>query len=277
MATDVQSAESLLRGGGLEALALAGLGRHDEAIATWDELFEVARELGANPRVVLNYSALAYRELYDLDEARSRSEQAMELSAGMTFGMPMQFARSDLLFTQLLAGDVGGAQAVWPSLWEGAAHATGWTTWLIAGRLATARAEIALHAETPETAVEWARRATEIAQRTRRRKYEARSLTIFGEALGQLGRRDEALAALRTAVALADELIGQPGRWRAYEALGRVSHLLGEDDAAAAAYTEAGDLIESFAATLAPPRSARFLAAPVISQILSLAGRTPAA
>ena len=86
----------------------------EEAIAIWDELFEVARELGPNPRVVLNYSALAYRELYDLDEARSRSEQVVELSGGMSFGMPMQFARSDLLFTQLLAGDVGGAQAVWP-------------------------------------------------------------------------------------------------------------------------------------------------------------------
>jgi class 3 adenylate cyclase/tetratricopeptide (TPR) repeat protein len=277
IATDVHSAESLLRGGGLEALALAGLGRHEEAIAIWDELFEVARELGPNPRVVLNYSALAYRELYDLDEARNRSEQVLALSGGMTFGMPMQFARSDLLFTQLLAGDVGGAQAVWPSLWEGAADATGWTTWLIAGRLATARAEIALHAETPETAIEWARRAIEIAQRTKRRKYEARSLTIFGEAFGLLGRRDEALAALRAAVALTDDLIGQPGRWRARKALGRVSQLLGEDDTAAAAYAEAGDLIESFAGALAPPRSARFLATPAISEILSLAGRSPAA
>jgi len=276
MATDVHSAESLLRGGGLEALALAGLGRHEEAIAIWDELFEVGRELGANPRVVLNYSALAYRELYDLEEARRRSEEALELGANFTFGMPTQFARSDLLFTQLLAGDVGGAQAVWPSLWEGAAHATGWTTWLIAGRLATARAEIALHAETPETALEWAQRAIEVARRTKRRKYEARSLTIFGEALGHLGRRDEALAALRAAVTITDELIGQPGRWRAREALGRVGHELGEDDTAAAAYAEAGALIESFASTLAPQRSARFLAAPAVSQILSLAGRTGA-
>jgi class 3 adenylate cyclase/tetratricopeptide (TPR) repeat protein len=276
-ARDVHSAESLLRGGGLEALALAGLGRHEEAVAIWEELLVNARELGRNPAVVLNYSALAYREVHDLEEARQRSERALELTADETFGMPTQFARSDLLFTQLLAGDVGGAQAVWPSLWEGAAHATGWTTWLIAGRLATARAEIALHAETPETALEWAGRAIEIARRTKRRKYEARSLAILGEALGQLGRRDEALAALRAAVALTDELIGQPGRWRAREALGRVSHLLGDDDAAAAAYAEAGDLIESFAGTLAPVRSVRFLGTPAITEILSLAGRTPVA
>ena len=50
-----------------------------------------------------------------------------------------------------------------------------------------------------------------------------------------------------------------------------MSYALGDDDAAAAAYAEAGNLIESFAGTLAPARSARLLAAPVISEILSLA------
>ncbi|HEY3018404.1 MAG TPA: adenylate/guanylate cyclase domain-containing protein [Gaiellaceae bacterium] len=276
MARDVHSAESLLRGGGLEALALAGLGRHEEAIAIWDELLEIAREHGRNPRVVLNYSSLAYRELFDLDEAQRRSEQVLELAGEETFGMPTQFANSDLLFTRLLAGDIGGAQAVWPSLWEGAQHATGWTTWLIAGRLAAARAEIAVNAEPAESAVEWAQRAIEIARRTRRRKYEARSLTTLGEALGRLERKVEALEALRSAVAIADDLIGSPGRWRARAALARVSYVLGDDDAAAVAYGEAGRLIETFAETLAPQRKAKFLAAPAIDEILLTAGKTHA-
>ena len=56
-ASDVHGAELLLRGGGGEALALAALGRHEEAIRLWDELFEVARELGRNTRVLLNYSS----------------------------------------------------------------------------------------------------------------------------------------------------------------------------------------------------------------------------
>jgi class 3 adenylate cyclase/tetratricopeptide (TPR) repeat protein len=274
LARDVRSAESLLRGGGLEALALAGLGRHEEAIAIWDELFEVARQLGQNSQVVLNYSALAYRELHDLDEARRRSEEALELSAGGSFGMPKQFAASDLLFTQLLAGDVGGAQSAWPSLWEGAGKATAWTTWLIAGRLASARAEIALRAESPDVAAEWADRAIQIARRTRRRKYEAVSLTTLGEALARLGRRDEALRSARTAVTIADELIGAPGRWRAQAALGRIAYALGEDDAAAAAYEEAAQLVETFAATLAPERAARLIGAPSVSELLGLARRT---
>jgi class 3 adenylate cyclase/tetratricopeptide (TPR) repeat protein len=277
LAADVHSAESLLRGGGLEALALAGLGRHEEAIAIWNDLFDIARELGQNPRGLLNYSALAYRELYDLAEARSRSEQALELSAGESFGMPRQFAGSDLLFTQLLAGDVGGAQAAWPSRWEGAEEATAWTTWLIVGRLLCARAEIALHAESPESAAEWAARAIVVTRRTNRRKYEARSLSLLGQALSRLGRREEAFEALRSAVAIADDLVGAPARWQARAALGEASYALGDDQTAAAAYDEAAGLLESFAAALTHERKARLMAAPPIDEVLSLAGRRPVA
>jgi class 3 adenylate cyclase/tetratricopeptide (TPR) repeat protein len=277
IAEDVHSAESLLRGGGFEALALAGLGRHEEAIAIWDELFEIAGELGQNPRVLLNYSALAYRELHDLAEALSRSEQALELSAAETFEMPRQFAGSDLLFTQLLAGDIGTAQATWPSLWTGAEKATAWTTWLIVGRLACARAEIALHAESPESAAEWAQQAISITRRTKRRKYEARSLTLLGQALARLGQREQALEALRSAVEIADSLVGPPARWQTRAALGEVSYSLGDDETAAVAYAEAARLVESFAETLAAERATRLVAAPAVHEILSLAGRRPPA
>ena len=277
LALHVQSAESLIRGGGFEALALSGLGRHEEAIVIWDELFDIARELGQNLRGLLNYSSLAYREVYDLKEARSRSEQALELSEGESFGMPLQFAGSDLLFTDLLAGDIGSAQAAWPSRWEGAEEATAWTTWLIVGRLLCARAEIALHAETPEAAAEWADQAISITRRTRRRKYEARSLTLLGQALAQLGRRDEALETLRSAVEISDDLVGPPARWHARAALGEASYALGDDETAAAAYGEAASLVESFAGTLAPERKARLVAAPPVAEILSLGGRGPTA
>jgi class 3 adenylate cyclase/tetratricopeptide (TPR) repeat protein len=269
-ATEVQSAEGLLRGGGFEALALAGLGRHEEALAIWEEMLKIAADLGHNPAAVLNYSALAYRELYDLDEARRRSEQALEWTEGMQFGMPRQFAGSDLVQTQLLAGDIGTARETWRERWADAEHATGWTTWLIAGRLALARAEIALVAETPESAAEWAQRGVDVARRTRRRKYEARSLSTFGQALVRLGRREDGMAALRAAIGIADDLVGAPARWGARAALGRVAYALGEDDAAAAAYTEARELLDAFSATLAPERAATLARAPVVSEIRSL-------
>ena len=266
---DVFRAESLLRGGGHEALTLAALGRHEEAIGIWDELFELARELGRSPQVLLNYSSLAFRELYDLGEARRRSEEALELSRDQSFSMPRQFAGSDLLFTDLLAGDVGAAQRAWHARWAALDEATAWTTWLIRGRLAVARAEIALAAEPPETALEWARESLAIARRTSRRKYEARSLSALGRALTRLGRRDEAIAALLEATEVADSLIGPPGRWEAQGALGESAYALGADDVAETAFKEAHRLLTSFAETLHPERAQALLAAPQVAHILT--------
>ncbi len=277
LASEEHRAESLLRGGGFEGCALTELGRHEEAIAQFDEMLQLARELGRNPRVLLNYSTVAYRELYDLGEARRRTEEALELSAGLTFGMPKQFAGSDLIFTQLLAGDVGAAQAGWPQCWAGTEEATGWTRWLIVARLVVARAEIALHAESAESAAEWAERALSLTRKTLRRKYEARSLTLLGQALAQLGRRDDAIAALRSAVAIADDLVGPPARWEARAALGEVSYTLDDDDTAAAAYSEAAELVEGFIATLAPERAATIRCSPTVTEITSLTGRSTAA
>jgi class 3 adenylate cyclase/tetratricopeptide (TPR) repeat protein len=276
LAADLRSAESLLRGGGHQAVSLVALGRHEEAIPIWEELLTLASEHGRSPHVLLNYSAIVYRELYLLDEARRRSEEALELSKDMAFSMPRQFAASDLLFTLLLEGDVGAAQAAWPARWEATSEATAWTTWLIAGRLAAARAEIALHAETPESALEWAQRSLDIARRTHRRKYEARSLTLLGQALARLRRRDEALVTLRSAVSVADDLIGPPGRWAARAALGDAAYDLGYDETAQAVFTEAERLVRDFVATLASERAAAVVGAEPVAHILARAGSSVA-
>jgi tetratricopeptide (TPR) repeat protein len=140
---------------------------------------------------------------------------------------------------------------------------------LVAGRLLAARAEIALEAETPESAAEWAGRAVEVARRTRRRKYEARSLTMLGQALVRLGRRNKGLEALRAAVTIADEIVSPPARWHARAALGRIAYEFGEDDEAASAYREAAELVEAFSAALAPERAATLARSPLVSEIRS--------
>ena len=146
-----------------------------------------------------------------------------------------------------------------------------------AGRLAVARAEIALHAESPEAAAEWAERSLEVARRTLRRKYEARALTLLGQALARLRRRDEALAALKAAVTIADDLVGPPARWQTRAALGATAYALGDDESAAAAYDEAAGLVDSFAATLAPERAATVMGSPTVTEILSAVGRSTVA
>jgi class 3 adenylate cyclase/tetratricopeptide (TPR) repeat protein len=252
---DVHSMEAMLRGTGLQAMALTGLGRHEEALAKFNANTDAVRELGRKPLYLLNYSSMVHRELNDLSVAKQESEEVLEGAPRDGFSMVWRFAQSDLLQAQLLEGDVGRAQADWPGLWEDAEQASAWTRWLIYGRLAAARAEIALHAETPEDAAEWAQTAIELAVSTRRRKYEAIARTTLGDAFARLGRREEALAEHELAVRIADRLIGQPARFKARAALARSAYALGDDERAALATTEGRKLVDDFTATLAPERA----------------------
>lgn len=248
-------------------MAATGLGRHEEALAALGATMELAKELGRDPSYLLNYTSMVYRELLDLGVARRHSEEALETALGKSFGMPRRFAQCDLVFTSLLEGDVGGAQADWPKLWEDANEATGWTRWLIYGRLATARAEIALITGEPDAA-EWAARAVAITSSTRRRKYEARARELHGQALVMLGRVDEGLEELKIAVTLADSLVNPPGRWTARAALARVSYAVGDDDGAAQTNGEAAEIVRAFASSLSPDRAAALLDAPQVREIL---------
>ena len=148
VAGDVRSAHQLLRGGGMDAMASVGLGQHEVALEKLAAMMEIARELGTASAYLPNYQSVVFREVFDLDAARAASETALDASRDLEFRMPWRFALADLLQTALLEGDVGRAAADWPELWEDASTATGWTRWLIRGRLAVARAEIAALAGT---------------------------------------------------------------------------------------------------------------------------------
>jgi tetratricopeptide (TPR) repeat protein len=254
--------------GGIDAMVSVGLGEHEAALAKLDAIMAVARELGETGAYLPNYQSVIFRELLDLDAARAASEATLEASRELAFGMPRRFALSDLLQTSLLDGDVGRAQADWPALWEDAAEATGWTRWLILGRLAVARSEIALHAEPPDVAADWAAKAVEVTARTRRRKYEVLARAHLGRALLALGRPAEALGELRSAVEIADALVNPVGRWQSRVSLAAALDATGDEEAAAATVIQARRILTDFAATLAPGRAATLLAAPRAREIL---------
>jgi class 3 adenylate cyclase/tetratricopeptide (TPR) repeat protein len=268
---EAQSVHALLRGGGIDAMANVGLGEHETAIEKLEAIIGVARELGEPGAYLPNYQSVIFREVFDLEAARAANELALEAARNVAFGMPRRFALSDLLQTALLSGDVGRAQADWAALWEDASEAAGWTGWLILGRLAVARAEIALYVDPPERAAELAANAVEVTVRTRRRKYEAVARCHLGRALARLGQVEEGLAELRSAVVLADTLVNPTGRWQSRAALAAALGDVGHDESAAATTREAKDIVTGFAATLAPSRRATLLAAPQVREVLDAA------
>jgi Adenylate and Guanylate cyclase catalytic domain len=110
------------------------------------------------------------------------------------------------------------------------------------------------------------------AQRIHRRKYEAAARAILGEALVAVGRLDEGFTHLEQAVVHADEL-GTPSiRWQHRTVLEKARHATGSDDAAAAAFREAAEVIHAYAATLSAEHAAGFLDAEPVREALNAAG-----
>ena len=265
-AVDPASAEARLRGGGMHALLLASLGRYEESLARADEMIALGREMGRGVRVLLNYSTLAYRELYDLDEARQRSETALDGMLRTSFHMPWMNAEADLAHVDLLAREYGAALTRWEALWEPVLATTAWERWLLGGKLAAFRAEIALHTETLDSALDWATRAVEMARTSRRVKYDVVARTTLGSALLRAGRSDDAVRELTAAADAADGLGNPAGRWPAHAGLAAALYRSGDDTGAERHHRIASDVVDEVAAGLSPERAEKFLAAVPLPQ-----------
>ena len=214
-----RSGEFLLRGAGQRALILAGLGRYEEALAAGDGAIEIARRIGRSDSVVMNYSTLPLREIFALEEARSRSEILNERLGPSDFNMPWMNARADLIGTLLLMGDLAAVERTLPTTWDDAVASEAWERWLITGRLAANRAELELALGRIDDAVTWSRRALELATGVHRRKYEVHARTTLGRALTAGGDAESATTELGSAVTLADELGSPLLRWQSRAAL----------------------------------------------------------
>jgi len=273
LAVDPSSAEARLRGGGLEGLLLTTTGRYEEALASFDAVIALARELGRPVRVLLNYSTMAYRELFDLTEARRRSQEALT-QAGQppNFHMPWMNAEVDLVQCDVLAGEAGTAEARWRGLWEQVLATPAWERWLLGGKLAAFRAEIALQQDDPFAAAEWAEKAIEMARGVRRLKYEATARVTLGKALLAMGRTQDAVRELQAAVKVADSLGSPFGRWRAKAELARALEVAGHDAEAESQLRSAAEIIRDVAAALSAERAARFLAVPPIADVVKSVG-----
>ena len=264
-----QGIEARLRSAALRAQILCSMGRYEESLALFDQTMRLATELGRPVRIIRNYSTQPLRELFDLGEARSRSEECLvgpEESAGFT--MPRANAMADLVQAALLAGDLGTAETTWHTQWEDSSEAKAWDRWLVGGRLAATRAEMAMAMGRLDEAIDWARKAIELCIPVRRLKYEIVGRIVLGHALLASGKARDAVTDLKLAVEQADRLDNPPLRWRARGALGKSLYATGDDSGAEGAFGEASKIIRELAAGLAPERSTRYLDAEPVREVL---------
>jgi tetratricopeptide (TPR) repeat protein len=274
-AEEIKSSDSLLRTGSVHALTLTGMGRHEEALPKFEEVIARGREFELVPRMTaraLNMSSALYRDLFQLDEATRRNEEAAELGAAAGFANAVLQSGIDRLFTDLARDEVGRAEARWPELWERTQQTKGWHQWLTAGRLAEGKAEIALAKGNYAEAARMAEDAIDRARKVRRAKYELAARLVLGQALMALGHPERGIDELRTALDGIRRLGHPPTLWRAWWTLGTAFAHTGQDDAAAAAAATAAEALRTFAATLAPERAGPLLGAEPSREILSAAG-----
>ena len=271
---EAHSVEPLLRGGAWRGLVMAAQGRTEEAIEWLDGIFVRAQDV--DPRwgaAALNYSSLAFRDMFMFEEARKRNQQALELViARGAWGMPELEGEIDLLFTDLAVGEVGRVQRSFPRVWEAAITGKAWRPWLAGCRLALVRAQLAHETEDSARTVVYARDALARAQRISRPKYEAAANAILGTTLFESGSKAEGLTHLREAAAIADRVGWPTARWEHRAALARALYAAGDDSAAAAAYREAADVINAYAATLRSEHATVFLGAEPVREVMKAAG-----
>jgi tetratricopeptide (TPR) repeat protein len=274
-AEEIKSSDSLLRTGPVHALTMTGMGRHEEALPRFEELIARGRELDLMHRMTaraLNMSSALYRDLFQLDEAIRRNQEAAELGAAAGFANAVLQSGIDQLFTDLARGEVGRAEARWPELWERTQDTKGTHQWLMAGRLAEGKAEIALAKGDHAEAARLAQEAIDRSREVQRAKYELAARLVLGRALMALGQPERGIDQLHTALDGIRRLGHPPTLWRAWWTLGTALAQAGRDDEAAAAAAAAANTLRTFAATLAPERSGPLLAAEPSREILSAAG-----
>jgi len=263
---ELHSREFRLRGAGMQAIVLAGMGRYEEAISAAEDAIELARTMGRRTNVVMNYSTLPLREIFAVDEALARSEEVADRLGPSSFNMPWMNARADVFTARVLRGDVAGAQSAWSSLWEDSVTSKAWERWLVSGRLAAARAELELAAGHLDDALLWARRALEMAVASSRKKYEAIARTTAGSALNAQGLHEEARAELSRAVAISDALGSPLIRWQSRAALAHAMAGTGVDPQPV--LEDVASIIRAVAAGLTPRRAAEYLAARQVADTL---------
>ncbi len=268
---ETASGESLLRGAGLEGLVLAGLGHYEDAIARADKAIELAVEMGRPTNATRNYSTLALREVFALDEARSRSALVVSSLGPSEFNMPWMNGRCDLLAAELIAGEYGVVERDLPALWEEAIASRAWVRWHIGGRAASAAAELYLERGRLDEALTWAKRALDLATTVGRRKYEAIALTTIGRVLAADGNPRDAVAELKRAVTIADAVRSPLLRWQTRAALADALEAGGRGADPGAVRDEAASIIRHIVADLSQEHAAGYLAARQVEAVLSKA------
>ncbi len=247
------------------AKALCCLGRYGEAIARLQEAAEICDRIGdrAWSSRMLNTLGWCYSEIGADEIAAPINERAAAIARD--FGDPEIIANSEinLALNNLASGNIGRAEAlVAPIVADLASSTDPWMRWRFSLHVANAEARIAIARNDLDTALSLAGTQISGAAANRAPKIEARAMTLRGEVLLAMDRRDAARETLRESTALSQQIQYGRGHIAALLLTSETERRDGDDNASNEAMSRAHTVATRSAASLSDSKLSRLLLAP---------------
>lgn len=246
-----------------QALAWNDLGEHDRALAALLEGLALAEKLGDDAYVPRYLNTIGWLRVTCGDHAagvelceRSYAITGRSARAGHGTGAERRaFIRVNEADAWMAQDDLAAAAGALEEVLHTVRHPppSRWMTWRYGMHGHASRGALALRRGDPETARRSADEALELATPTGSRKFESLAWRIKGEGATMRRAWDEAEAALRRALGIA-EAIGQPHQtWRAHLALGRLATARGRPEEARARRDHARRIVATLLAGAQDP------------------------
>jgi class 3 adenylate cyclase/tetratricopeptide (TPR) repeat protein len=240
-----------------EALALAGRGDYQAALARLDDTLATCERVGdviVRMRI-LNTYGWVYAELQDHERALECNRKGLE--AVRATGTPMAEVEIQTLLNlgeNLLAlGRLDEAEEYFRQVEEAVRRPLPhqlWIHWRYSERFVHSFGELRLARGDPDEALRLADECIELATRSGSMKVVAKGRRLRAEALIAQGRLDPADQELDAALEKAKQVGNPPQLWKTFVALGDLRRAQGRTDDARQAYRDALAVIEGVAAGL---------------------------
>jgi class 3 adenylate cyclase/tetratricopeptide (TPR) repeat protein len=248
-------------------LSAGCLGQYDRAIATFRTACELSDRIGdrALKARLLNSLGWCLAEIDCHSRAREYNERSLALAremveAKLLAAAPEIYANAgvNLASNRLGLGDPDGARELLEPL-QAELDCPGDPNmrWRYSLHVLDGLARVALAKGDPERTLALTREESVRAKNVQSPKLEARALELQGRAFATLDRRDEAEAALRSALEIAGRIEYPPVVWRARSLLAELARRRGNHREADTEAVQARALVEGLARELSEPELRR--------------------
>ncbi|MFY9614277.1 MAG: hypothetical protein WAT58_02660, partial [Candidatus Dormiibacterota bacterium] len=204
------------------AVALVGLGKHEEAIGWFEKSVALGLDWEATPRFSsrsMNMWAGAMHELMDFSAARDLSQRGLEMGRQSGFAPAIGAAGINLLLLDIAERRLEQAAAALPGLWTMAHETKGFHRHLFQIRMADANAVLALAMGEHDEGMAHASDGMAHAAALPRPKYTVSASTTMAGCLLAGGKAPDAVAVASKALNQAQQLGHPHSVWRAADVL----------------------------------------------------------